>query len=184
MTFSYNYGIPDAPNDPADDQPKMKTNFQSIGDLLAVDHVSFNESNGGIHEQVTFVQNNIPVGFPNTLGKLFTNVGVGGVQGLIYYSGTQAQSADQYVAGSSGGTFVFAGFIIKWFQVNVSGSGGSTTYASKGLANFPNNAYNAQLTPGALGFDICVSSLSVSAINIGKSPSAGSVTVNVFIIGN
>ncbi len=51
---TYNRDIPDAPNNPSVDQPKMKTNTNSIDTLLAVDHIGFNATNGGIHKQTAF----------------------------------------------------------------------------------------------------------------------------------
>jgi len=53
MSISYNNGIPDAPNNPSNDQPLMKQNTDSIDQLIAIDHVSFNSSNGGFHKKVS-----------------------------------------------------------------------------------------------------------------------------------
>jgi hypothetical protein len=47
--FSYNQDIPDAPNNPSDDQPLMKTNTNSTFGIIAVDHVGFEQANGGYH---------------------------------------------------------------------------------------------------------------------------------------
>lgn len=56
--FSYNNAVPDAPNNPSQDQPTMKQNTLSIDQLLAIDHVSFNEDDGGTHDRVTFSDKN------------------------------------------------------------------------------------------------------------------------------
>jgi len=56
--FTYNRDIPDAPNNPSNDQPKMQVNTNSTQDLIAVDHVSFNLSPGGTHKQATFSSKN------------------------------------------------------------------------------------------------------------------------------
>ncbi len=61
-SFTYTRDRPDGPNNPSVDQPVMKVNTNSIDDILAVDHVSFNTAGGGEHEQVTFNGNNIPIG--------------------------------------------------------------------------------------------------------------------------
>ena len=60
MSFTYNLNIPFAPNNPSADQPLMETNTNSINNLLAVDHVSFNTLGGGQHLQVTFNSENVP----------------------------------------------------------------------------------------------------------------------------
>ncbi len=83
-SFTFNAGIPDAPNNPSVDQPDMKQNNQSTNLILAVDHVSFNStgvggpgSSGGQHLQVTFNGKNVPGGAPtDPLSFLFTNSGV------------------------------------------------------------------------------------------------------------
>lgn len=56
--FTYNRDIPDGPNNPSNDQPKMKTNTNSTDDILAVDHVSFNDTPGGTHLQTTYSSKN------------------------------------------------------------------------------------------------------------------------------
>ena len=66
--FSYNRDIPDAPNSPSADQPLMKTNTNSIDDLIDVDHYSFDEANGGLHRQVRLVNETIPSVSANQVG--------------------------------------------------------------------------------------------------------------------
>lgn len=51
--FSYNINIPDAPNNPSNDQPKMKINTNSIDSIIGVDHFSFGTGKDGWHQQVT-----------------------------------------------------------------------------------------------------------------------------------
>jgi hypothetical protein len=51
MTFSYNNAVPATNNNPSDDQPDMLINTESIEDILAVDHISFNTAGGGQHLQ-------------------------------------------------------------------------------------------------------------------------------------
>lgn len=50
--FTYNRDKPDAPNNPSNDQAPMKVNTNSIDDLIAVDHFSFNDNLGGYHNVV------------------------------------------------------------------------------------------------------------------------------------
>ncbi len=70
-TYSYNLNIPDAPNDPADDQPLMKENTNSLQTLLSVDHIPFNTDNGGIHKQVRMRNQSAP-GLGDGQGALYT----------------------------------------------------------------------------------------------------------------
>lgn len=68
----YNRDIPDAPNNPSVDQPKMKENFNSIDTLLAVDHVSFNANNGGFHKQIDFALKATPAAPVDPVSVAFT----------------------------------------------------------------------------------------------------------------
>lgn len=72
---TYNRDIPDAPNNPSNDQPKMKVNTNAIDDLLAVDHVSFNTANGGFHKRVTFNNTTAPVAPTDPQSILYTQAG-------------------------------------------------------------------------------------------------------------
>ncbi len=62
--ITYNLNIPLATNSPSVDQPNMEVNTNAVNTILAVDHVSFNTTGGGQHEQVTFNSTNIPGGVP------------------------------------------------------------------------------------------------------------------------
>lgn len=58
MTISYNLNIPDGPNNPSNDQPKMKVNTNAVDSWTAIDHVKFDTSPAGTHKQVTFSSKN------------------------------------------------------------------------------------------------------------------------------
>ncbi len=51
---AYNRDIPDTPNNPSVDQPKMKQNTNAIDDLISVDHLTFQATNFGTHKQTAF----------------------------------------------------------------------------------------------------------------------------------
>lgn len=53
--YPFDTTIPNAPNDPADDQPIMLQNNQSAAAIFAVDHVPFNNNFGGYHNHSTYV---------------------------------------------------------------------------------------------------------------------------------
>lgn len=101
--FPYNRDIPDGPHNPSTDQPDMKENTNSIDDLLQVDHYSFEDPNGGWHQQVTLpILAVIPPGRPASSGTLYTKTG-----SQLYYtpdaSGFEVQMTRAIVASS--GTF-------------------------------------------------------------------------------
>lgn len=70
-TFDYFLNIPDGPNNPSNDQPRMQTNTNSIDSIIAVDHYTFEQGNlnrDGWHQQSTYPQS--PVIPPNISGQL------------------------------------------------------------------------------------------------------------------
>lgn len=54
-TFTYNNVVPNAPNNPSNDQPLMLQNTQSINSIINVDHYSFGTGLDGYHKQITLV---------------------------------------------------------------------------------------------------------------------------------
>jgi hypothetical protein len=64
MSYPINVNIPNAPNDPADDQPLMEQNFANISNYLNVDHVLAGQTGNGFHEQVTYFSENVPISLP------------------------------------------------------------------------------------------------------------------------
>lgn len=86
MSFPINTGIPDAPNDPADDQPLMKGNFSNINSYLQIDHVTAGAPGNGFHKQVTFFSENVPIGSPtDPTSILFTAPGIASTIAQLEY---------------------------------------------------------------------------------------------------
>lgn len=52
MSFTFSTTVPAAPNNPSVDQPDMLQNNVATNGILAVDHITFNASNGGTHQQM------------------------------------------------------------------------------------------------------------------------------------
>jgi len=76
MSFGINTSIPAAGNDPADDQPLIKQNFQNISDYLTVDHVKPGNAKNGFHKQITFASYNVPGAEVDPESTAYTNVGI------------------------------------------------------------------------------------------------------------
>ncbi len=120
VTINYNTDIPDGPHSPSADQPLMKQNTNAIDTLLAVDHYSFNLSNGGYHKHVHLINEAAP--------------GLNGADGVIYSInrnnapfGTNSWLAWQNALGSTiiigdpavaipndGQTSLVGGLLMKW----------------------------------------------------------------------
>lgn len=181
MTISYNLGIPAAANDPSVDQPDMLENNDAIPAILAIDHVTFNNAGSGQHKQVTFPSNNVPT-LPTNPPVLFTNNDAFSIPQLFFYTGTAAQSANQYtlpsgIFGSAGSVLLPGGLIMKWGLATGVATGGGTafTYAGFGLAPFPHTTFNIQATVFSASSQVNVVTATSSGFTLSINGSGGNI---------
>lgn len=90
MSFTYTRDIPDGPNNPSNDQPIMKINTNSIDDIVAVDHFSFNVTGGGKHKQITFFTENVPLAPTDPTSIAYTNVGTASTKAQMFFRNSEA----------------------------------------------------------------------------------------------
>lgn len=76
--IAYNRDIPDGPHSPSADQPNMKTNTNSIDDIINVDHYSFGVGNDGQHKQSTYPNFASPGAIVDPASLIYTLTGVAG----------------------------------------------------------------------------------------------------------
>jgi hypothetical protein len=154
--FPINVNIPNAPNNPADDQPQMKLNFQNIAGFLAVDHVAAGAVNAGYHDVIHMVidpgdVNPTPIA---SIGQLYvkqiTSAG-NPDEALFYESGggrvTQlttnlGSGGNTYLAATNGYTTLPGGLIFQW---GYQASSGGVVNVTLPIV-FPNNVFNIQAT--------------------------------------
>ena len=142
MSIPYNLNIPQATQDPSATQPLLQTNTNSVSTIWQQDHYTFSDTQAGEHKQVTFPQSQVPTAAPNFIPTLFTQP-VSTVDQLFYYSGTTAQSQDQYVNNANGSTMVLGGTIVKWGNSGTQVADNATiTFTTP----FPTSCYCVQLT--------------------------------------
>lgn len=188
MTISYNLGIPDAPDNPSTDQPLMKVNNDNIATYVAVDHVAFNTTGSGKHNQVTFQNNNIPA-IPTSPPVLFTTL-VGSLPQLLWYSGDATHTANQYsIVSSPGSAVLLGGLIIKWGNFSI--SGGSNSSVPITFNNpFPSGFFALSLIPDtSTGTSNNVASFTrtgsgQAGFTAYRSGTSGTVTYFYIAIGN
>lgn len=180
MSISYKQNIPNPPNIPAQDVPNMQANTNAIFNFVGIDHVNFNTSGSGQHNKVTFNSNNVPTP-PVSPPQLFTNT-VNGLPQLFYYSGDANKSANQYVASSTGSTFLFGGIIMKWG----SQSGSNSAIVTFNWATaFPNNAFSVSAITRGVAATIFVDGTNFTTSQLQVHVQAtGSWTLYVTVIGN
>lgn len=160
--------IPATNNNPSTDQPSMQTNFQSINDWSAVDHVGYETDDGGTHKQVSFSSNNVPgaSSFPTA----FVDT-VGALPQLKFYSTNQANSGQYVNNATSGSTMLLGGMILKWGSFTLT-SGNTSVNVSFASSGFTNSAYAVNVTgtnSTAAGRTIYVSALSQTQFTLSIS---------------
>lgn len=116
MPSPFDYTVsPNPNNDPADDAPVMRTNSQSIQDIILTDHVGYNNTKGGMHNQVTFAINQSAPGFATGKSDLFANTASG--QSWPFWqnaSGIFQMLGNAFSAAASGYLTFPNGIILKW----------------------------------------------------------------------
>ncbi len=128
-TFPYNLNIPDADNNPSEDQPDMQENTNSINQLINVDHFSFSQmDDDGEHRQVTLPirgggSGTIPTGRIAAEGTLYTKTGSGETQ--LFYTPDASTNEYQltrcitgnfatFAINGNGWTFLPGGMLLKY----------------------------------------------------------------------
>ena len=153
--------IPAAKNTPAQDQPKMQTNFANIAGFLAVNHTAPGTDNtAGTHTLVQFPKNVVPPAVDgNYTPVLFTNDQDGKQptpntlpqNELFFFSGSVLESLQQYIISSNGSTILFGGIILKWGVATIVSPTPPTPspliVTTKFESEFPNNCFCVYLTP-------------------------------------
>jgi hypothetical protein len=189
MQFNYFPNVPNAPDDPADDQPEMQVNTLSIYNLIGVDHVGFNNSfnaianSGGFHTVIHMTQQNAAPGAIGTIGQLWSQLATfNGVtdQALFFESGngsiTQLTTPGGTSLNRNGFVFLPGGILMQWGRANPPFPI-SVTFSP----SFSATAYNIQLTPaansGSVSATIQSGTISNTGFNI-EVASVGSPTIS------
>lgn len=147
--FTYNRGIPDGPDNPSDDQPNMKINTDSVDDLIAQDHVSFNTNEGGKHKFTHLLTQGSNPAVSSIEGVVFTKV-VSSNTELFFRYGSAPQNTfqltnDGAVAANNGRSSLIGPeanpIMIQWGRVVNPGTSGTVSFLA-----FSNPPYIIQLT--------------------------------------
>jgi hypothetical protein len=149
MSFiPYNLGLPNPPDDPADDVGAMQVNCNSIATWTGVDHVALGSSPAGWHKDIHFVAT---VGTPANIvgiGQLYTNI-IASDTRLFFESGngiiTALTGPNSPSLNPSGFGYVWlpGPLLVQWGFVNtgIPTSYRQLTYLTNGNIPFPTNCF-------------------------------------------
>jgi len=129
----YNANIPQATDEPANSQPLLLQNAQSVGTLIPVDHVDFSVNDDyGKHKKVTFpVQTDVPTFGATELGvySFLFNTGLNpsnlselyfkrNGENAVPYTATNLHGTNEPQNGFSGYTYLASGLLMQWGQTS------------------------------------------------------------------
>lgn len=128
MSFPINTQIPNAPNDPADDQPEMKKNFVNINSFLKVDHVDPGAANNGYHKQIHMSNQSAP-GVGTATGVLYANA-AGGNSWPFWQNalGSVSLLTGKPTLGTNGVVYLPGGIILQWGLTALVGAPATITF--------------------------------------------------------
>ena len=84
-TFTYTVNLPVSTNSPSVDQPNMTVNNQSAAGIWDIDHIGFNNAQGGWHQQVTFNNNNVPSTPADPQSIVYTDSGTASTDAQLHW---------------------------------------------------------------------------------------------------
>jgi len=149
MTISYKRNIPNGPNNPSNDQPDMKTNTNSIDDIIAVDHQSFAGTNAGYHtiiHQTTQGSNPSAISGVNQVFSKVATIPPGDTQ-LFTLTGMNGLSQLTGNLSATNGYVWCAGVLIQWGVVSASGNFVDRQNGTQSFnVAFPNNVFTVFTT--------------------------------------
>jgi hypothetical protein len=160
--ISYTLGIPNAPNNPSNDQPNMLTNNNNSALIWETDHIGFNDNFSGIHNVITFFNQGTtdPAAKPGPpqQGQLYTKTvtpsgGSADVQ-LFYESAlaqiTQLTGPNAPVQADNG--YIWIGpILLQWGFINSTSSSYTPLLFATANIPFPNNCFDIWTQPYATG---------------------------------
>jgi len=173
MNLGYNNAVPNGPDDPADDQPQMLLNTNSINSWTNIDHIGFNQNNGGYH-RIIHQPTNASSLTRSGVGATYTNqpsniTDVNQIIAGVYTTDATVPSTDTQLFSLTSGNVLsqltgqligtpgasiafndgfvwFSGILLQWGFVNTPGSGSFASGNATGEVIFKDRI------PGAISF--------------------------------
>jgi len=174
--FTYNSNIPLSTHNPSVDQPMMEVNNNSIAGYVAVDHVPFNTSGSGWHNQVTFSNVSTQATPTDPVSILYTKNDAAGHPQLNFLN---SQNFTNTFAGN-GAVLLLGGLIIQW------GTGSTTGSSFAFPITFPNNCYSMVVTGTSTLYTggFVVSALSRTNYTVSRTSGTGATGYYYIAVGN
>lgn len=168
MSFTFNNAVPEANNNPSDDQTEMLQNNVTHPKIWAVDHVAFNDNDAGKHLRVTFVTQNAAVAQVDPASTLYTGPGSASTNSQLLF-----RNADQ----------IFPVSMVRAFGVFTGAGSVSATDNDFNVQSITGNTstVTVELKSGAVtGNNVII----VTGNSAGSIPTAQFSNPNITISGN
>ncbi len=204
-TYTANTPQPDTPLNVS--APLIRENFQAIAELVAVNHVGFNSSDGGKHKYVSLeFQSTAPdvqeteltlycqaTGSPNAAEIFYTYPANSSDEQLTDQTVPVTGTGTSYGTASQGYCTFPSGVIIRWGSATLKGTGNTTITFTIGTPAFSYTLWCSASSPTTTGtsspigpmFNGYIQSTNMLPINYGANPASSSTscTVNYFLMG-
>jgi len=178
--FTYTRDVPNPPNNPSVDVPKMKTNTNSADDIWDVDHYGFNDNLGGLHNKSSYTQRLVAPAIPAGAGGVMYGGANGGNTWPTWVNslGNIALTIKVPSIGPSGYVSLPGGLYMQW-GTDTKTSGGSVSFP---LA-FPTACFGVNCTVVENNNNrhfVFVKTVSTTAFTVASRDSGGNDESNTF----
>ena len=184
MSFPYNRNLPNPPDDPSEDVSGMRENAGTINSWVAIDHVGFNNSQGGYHNKATFIDQGSSSPSGVSMADVLYAKTVNSVVELWLQRATGSAiqlTNGNVLAASNGYSFLPGGLILQWLETPTSVGGTPFSFP----LSFPTNVFAVTLggiVSAAQSFSL--SNISQSGGIAYNQATGGSQRAYIMAIGN
>lgn len=134
--FAYNNNIPNGPNNPSADWPSMQTNTNSTSGIIAIDHVGFGVNGGGLHKQVSLVNQSLGGIIAGANCDIYSNIFKGGSWPFFINSTVNGLILGPAAHAFNGYAYLSLGLIIQWGFNSAVSSGSFSSGSASGTITF------------------------------------------------
>lgn len=188
--YPYNQDIPDSPNNPSLDQPNMKINTNSTFSILDVDLYGFGDTEGGYHQQSTYVaQGSAPVSDATHsplygkvtagINEIYLNRFISSVDTPVQLTSGATSTSGSFGSSSVNRSFLPGGFKVQFGNITTSGGGSGTITFSPAFSTLL--GLNVSIAAASSTATVAITAYSATSANVACN--AGAQVIGYFAIG-